>query len=508
MPRRFLPLLLFLAAGVALGGPAPAPQPNILFIAVDDLNDWAIGGRPDIRTPNLDRLRARGVTFMNAHCASPSCHPSRIAVMTGVRPSTSGIDHNVYSRKEASWRTGPESGTGVLEKAIVLPQYFREHGYTAFGTGKIFHGLQWVDGSENEPEDWDGYFPSARDQIPFQPRPADLKDDDDSGIIGKRPIGGEVGRRGQVFGAHPLEITDEKMADYQVVDWAARQLAAPASKPLFLAVGLFRPHMPWEVPRKYFDLYPLDQIKRPPVRADDLADTHGHNRVSWHEWVLANEEKFQMWERLIQGYQASITFADAQLGRLLDALDASPARDHTIIVLWSDHGMHFGEKQNWEKFTLWQRSTHVPLVIVAPGITHPGTQVDSPASLIDVYPTLCDLAGLPSPTQCEGTSLLPQLKDPQAPRDVAAITTQTMGKQSGHSVTDARWHYIRYFDGFEELYNRDRDPNEFDNVAANPQFANDKARLLTALEKAHAPLDGVYHRADGSVVKPARRGTD
>jgi arylsulfatase A-like enzyme len=413
--------------------------------------------------------------------------------MTGVRPSTSGIDHNVYSEPAASWRTGPNSGTGKLAQAVVLSQQFRRNGWRAVGTGKIFHGLQWVDGSENEPSAWDDYFPSAVDQIPLQVRPDDLIDDAAAGIIGARPIGGGTDRRGQVFGAHPLKVPDEKMSDSQVADWAVGQLkSAPRDQPLFLAVGFFRPHMPWEVPQKYFDLYPLAHVKRPKVLASDLDDTHGHDRVSWHAWVLANEEKFQMWERMIQGYQASITFMDAQLGRVLDALDASPRAKNTIIVLWSDHGMHFGEKQNWEKFTLWERSTRVPLIISAPGVTKAGSRVASPASLVDLYPTLCELAGISAPAQCEGVSLVPQLRNPSAPRAVPAITTQTQGKQSGHAVRDERWRYIRYFDGFEELYDHAADSDEFTNLATDPKFAAEKARLRGWLEKVHAPLDGKY----------------
>jgi arylsulfatase A-like enzyme len=503
-----------LSAAIVAGNPQSEirdPQsPDILFIAVDDLNDWVLGVRSYIRTPNLDRLRARGVTFMNAHCATAQCHPSRVAVLTGVRPSTSGIDRNIYAHKSASWRTGPDSGTGALKDAIVLSQHFRNHGWRALGAGKIFHGLQWVDGSENEPRDWDDYYPGALDQIPFQPRPDDLIDDGDAGVIGRRPIGGGTGRRGKVFGAHPLKIPDSEMSDCKVVEWAAARLREPRAaddKPLFLAVGLFRPHMPWEVPQKYFDLYPLDKIQRPPIRDDDLADTHGHDRVSWHQWVLANEAKFQFWERFIQGYQASITFADAQLGTLLDALDSTPRGKNTIIVLWSDHGMHFGEKQNWEKFTLWERSTRVPLVLVAPGVSHAGAQVASPASLMDIYPTLCELAGLPAPGQCEGESLVPQLRDPAAPRAMPAITTQTMGRQSGHAVRDVRWRYIRYYDGFEELYDMDADPGEFTNVASDPANAPVKTRLRAWLEKIRAPLDGVYRRVgDGSVVKPRGAG--
>jgi arylsulfatase A-like enzyme len=477
----------------ALAFATPVSKPNILFIAVDDLNDWVIGGRAGIRVPNLDRLMARGVTFTNAHCASPSCHPSRLAVMTGVRPSTSGIDHNVYSQAHASWRTGPYSGTGALANAVVLSRHFRHHGWRATGSGKIFHGLQWVDGSENEPDAWDEFFPSALDQMPLQVRPGDLVEDAAAGIVGARPIGGGTGRRGQVFGAHALKVADEKMSDAQVADWAIAQLKSPPrDQPLFLAVGLFRPHMPWEVPEKYFDLYPLAGIERPKILGGDLDDTHRHDRVSWHAWVLANEEKFAMWERLIQGYQASITFMDAQLGRVLAALDASPLAKNTIVVLWSDHGMHFGEKENWEKFTLWERSTRVPLIIAGPGIVWPGTRVTSPASLIDIYPTLCELTGTPVPPQCEGMSLVPQLRDPNAARTVPAITTQTQGRQSGHAVRDDRWRYIRYFDAFEELYDHAADPDEFRNLANDPKFAAEKARLRGWLEKVKAPLDGKY----------------
>jgi arylsulfatase A-like enzyme len=484
-------------------------QPNVLFIAVDDLNDWVIGGRAGIRAPNIDRLLARGTLFANAHCASPSCHPSRLSVMTGVRPSTSGIDHNVYSQPQASWRTGPESGTGALARAVVLSQHFRAHGWRATGTGKIFHGLQWVDGSENEPAAWDAYFPSALDQIPLQVRPDDLIEDAAAGIIGERPIGGGTGRRGQVFGAHALKVADQEMSDAKVADWAIAQLREPRrNQPLFLAVGFFRPHMPWEVPQKYFDLYPLRDIQRPKVLANDLDDTHGHNRVSWHDWVLANEEKFQMWERMIQGYQASITFMDAQLGRVLDALDASPHADNTVIVLWSDHGMHFGEKQNWEKFTLWERSTRVPLLFAGPGVPHRGTRVSSPASLIDIYPTLCELTGLPIPPQCEGTSLVPQLRDPSTPRTMPAITTQTQGKQSGHAVRDQRWRYIRYFDGFEELYDHDSDPDEFTNLARDQKFAAEKSRLRGWLEQVRAPLDGKYPGMAANPRKNSKKSPD
>ncbi len=493
-PRALLSaLLLALLAPAAFSATAPTAKPNILFIAFDDLNDWVLGARAGVKAPNLDRLMARGVTFTNAHCASPSCHPSRLAMMTGVRPSTSAIDRNVYSQPVASWRTGPASGSGALARAVVLSQHFRDHGWRAMGTGKIFHGLQWVDGSENEPSAWDDYYPSALDQIPPQIRPHDLVPDSESGIVGQRPLGGGTDRRGQVFGAHPIQAPAEKMSDALVADWAIAQLKkhpSASAQPLLLAVGFFRPHIPWEVPQKYFDLYPLEQIDLPPDVPGDLDDTKGHDRVSWHEWVLANDAKFQMWRRLVQGYLASITFADEQLGRVLDALEASPLAKNTVIVVWSDHGMHLGEKKNWEKFTLWEKSTRVPLIIAGPGVAKPGARVAQPASLIDVYPTLCDLTGVPIPAQCEGTSLLPQLRDPSATREVPAITTQTQGRQSGHAVRDARWRYIRYYDGFEELYDHAVDPGELTNLAHDARHTAEKTRLLGWLEKAGARLTG------------------
>lgn len=494
-PRALTLALLFAfhVSSLFAASTPPATKPHVLFIAFDDLNDWVLGARAGVKAPNLDRLMARGVTFTNAHCAAPSCHPSRLAMMTGVRPSTSGIDRNVYSRPEASWRTGPAAGSGALARAVVLSQHFRDNGWRAIGAGKIFHGLQWIDGSENEPSAWDDYYPSALDQIPTQIRPHDLVPDSESGIIGERPLGGGIDRRGQVFGAHPIQAPTEKMSDALVADWAIGQIKkqpAAGTPPLFLAVGFFRPHIPWEVPQKYFDLYPLDKIELPPDVPGDLDDTKDHDRVSWHEWVLANDAKFQMWRRLVQGYLASITFADEQLGRVLDALDASPLAKNTVVVAWSDHGMHLGEKKNWEKFTLWEKSTRVPLIVAGPGVAKPGSRVSQPASLIDVYPTLCELAGLPIPAQCEGTSLLPQLRDPATPREVPAITTQTQGKQSGHTVRDERWRYIRYYDGFEELYDHSVDPGELKNLAADPAYAAEKKRLLGWLEKVRAPLAG------------------
>lgn len=457
--RRFL-LLLFgwVFVGSSVTSPAAAPaRPNVLFIAVDDLNDWIepLGGRAGVITPNLSRLARMGMTFTNAQTASPGCHPSRVAMMTGVRPATSGILENVFHDEPGpSWREVP-----VLNDVPTLSQHFRNHGYHAAGAGKIFHSLQWWPGSENDPATWDEYWPAAHKPIPFQPRPpqevyAKLQ----TSGFGKRPL------REALFGWEPLHIPDEQMSDHQVVDWGIEQLSRPrdGSQPFFLAVGLFRPHIPWEVPQKYYDLYPLESLQLPEIRKDDLEDAFQHDRRSWHQWVLANDQ----WPQAVRGYLASITYCDTELGRLLDAFEQSPARESTILILWTDHGMHIGEKENWEKFTLWEESCRVPLFVVAPGHTQPGSRCSRPVTLTDVYPTLCDLAGLPTPGHLEGQSFLSLLHDPQGLREQPGITSNS----KGDSFRTDDWRYIRYQSGIEELYDHRSDPGEYDNVAYDPQY--------------------------------------
>ncbi|MCP5116063.1 MAG: sulfatase [bacterium] len=451
---------------LALIGCQGATQPNVLFIAVDDMNDYVncLGGRDGVITPNTDGLAARGVLFRNAHTASPACHPSRVALLTGVRPATSGISQNVYTQPRASWRASP-----ALKDAVTLPRHFRDNGYVAMGGGKIFHALQWASGTENEPESWDSYFPDPLDTIPHQILPPGY----DPKLI--RP----EGRHGW-FHWQALDEPDEKMSDHQVVDWAVGELGKRQEKPFFLAVGIFRPHMPWHVPRKYFDMYPLEGLKLPEIQEGDLDDTHGHDRRNWHQWVLENEQ----WPQALQSYLASTTFADAQIGRLVDALDVSAHAANTIVVLWSDHGMHIGEKENWEKFTLWEESTRVPLLFVAPGVTAAGGRSTRTVSLLDIYPTLAELCGLERPAQLEGTSLVPLLRDPAAERGEPAITTF---RGNNHAVRTDRWRYIRYANGDEELYDHQRDPNEFTNLAGKPEHAELISELARWLPQGTAP---------------------
>ena len=285
-----------------------------------------------------------------------------------------------------------------------------------------------------------------------------------------------------------------------VVDWAIEQMRREQDKPLFLAVGLFRPHIPWEVPRKWFDRYPLEKVKLPPHREDDLSDAYNHGRTHWHKWVIENKQ----WEKLMQGYLASISYVDHQLGRLLDALDATPGmRENTIIVLWSDHGFHIGEKANWEKFALWDQTSRVPLFIHAPGVSRDGEKTRQPATLTDVYPTLCELAGIPIPGQCDGLSLVPQLKKPDAKRNRLALCSFQFwnDKSPSHGVADERYRLIRYGNGFEELYDLEKDPHEYENLINNPNLASIKMRLARGIPANPAPLavlpkDSPHHRAN------------
>ncbi len=477
-------------------------RPNVLFIAIDDLNDYIspLANHPGVQTPNFERLARRSVTFANAHCAAPACHPSRVAVMTGVHPATSGIYRNLFGAHGPRWR----EESPALAEAVVLSQHFRNHGYRAVGAGKLFHTLQWTPGdSQNDPSAWDEYRGDPLNPIAPDWKRARFESDAEAGLTPGRPL------RDNLFGAAPLAGPDEETGDHKLVDWAAARLRDPPAQPLFLAVGLFRPHIPWEVPQRWFDLHPLAGVKLPVTQSDDLADAHDHGRRSWHRWVVENKQ----WEKFVQGYLASISYVDHQLGRLLDALDASPLKASTIVVLWSDHGFHLGEKENWEKFALWTQTTRVPLFLHAPGLSREGAQTMAPATLTDLYPTLCELAGLPVPRQCDGLSLVPQLRDPAAPRARLALTSFQFPNEpaSSHAVSDTRYRLIRYGNGFEELYDRDSDPREFTNRAADPELVGVKARLALGLPSKPAPdrgapADSRYNlRAAGAGKKKSAR---
>ncbi len=422
-----------------------ADRSNVLFIAVDDLNDWigVLGGHPQTQTPNIDRLAARGTLFTNAHCAAPACNPSRVALMTGIRPSTSGVYVNAQP-----WRP-------VMARAVTLPQHFMRHGYTALGAGKIYHG------SFPDPASWDQYFPSKRKQRPNDPQPAN------------RPLNGI--KKTAHFDWGPLRIDDAAMSDHKVADWVISQLGQSHTKPFFLACGIFRPHLPWYVPEEYFQMFPLEDVLLPKTLADDLSDVPPlGKRMAKPQGDHRKVTRHKQWKKAVQGYLASIAFADRQVGRVLDALADSPHADHTIVVLWTDHGWHLGEKQHWRKFALWQRATRTPLMIVAPGVTQPNTRCSRPVSLIDIYPTLIDLCGVGERSELEGASLRPLLEDPDQAWSRPALTTH--GRQN-HALQSDRYRYIRYTDGSEELYDHTVDPHEWHNIANDEEFTTVKAQL-------------------------------
>ena len=460
--RRFLGSVGAGAASLALSSCAFTAErghdkPNVLFIAVDDLNDWigCLGGHPDTRTPNLDRLAKRGVLFTNAHCAAPACNPSRAALMTGIRPSTSGV------------YTNPQPWRPPLKDAVTLPQHFMAHGYYAEGGGKIYHGRF------PDPPSWKAYFPSQKQNKPPDPMPP------------KRPLNGIPNTAHFDWG--PVRVKDEEMGDRKVADWACGRLAEKRDEPFFLGCGFFRPHLPWYVPPKYFDMFPPEKVTLPKVQKNDLDDVPPIGRqLARPEGDHAKVLRTNNWNKAVSGYLASIAFADTCVGRVLDALDAGPHAGSTVIVLWGDHGWHLGEKLHWRKFTLWEEATQCPLMVVAPGVAAGGV-CSRPVGLIDIYPTLVDLCGLGPNKALEGTSLLPLLKDPQAAWQRPALTTYRRGN---HSLRSERWRYTRYRDGTEELYDHGSDEMEWTNLAGDARFDDvkrDLARYLPAHDAPDAP---------------------
>jgi len=457
-----------------------AERPNVLLIAVDDLNDWVgpLGGHPLVRTPNFDRLAARGTTFTNAHCQAPLCNPSRTSLMLSLRPTTSGV----YAL-EPWFRTVP-----ALAERVPLLEHFRSNGYQTYSVGKIWHA------NFPPPKDRARELTEVGQPAPRKPRPA-------------KPFTTTPGGHPAVDWG-PFPERDEDHPDFGVAEWAAEKLRTPPAGPFLLCAGFSLPHVPCYAPQKWFDLYPQGSGLLPAVRDDDRSDVPF---FAWYlHWKLPEPRlkwlrEADQWEPLVQAYLASISFMDAQVGRVLDALDESGTADKTIVVLWSDHGWHLGEKGISGKNTLWERSTRVPLIFAGPGIAA-GARCARPAELLDLYPTLSDLCGLPQRPDLEGHSLVPQLRDAAAPREWPAITSHGPGN---HAVRDERWRYIRYADGGEELYDIEADPREWTNLAAAPEQTERKRALEKWLPAASAaPVPGSKSRLielrDGKVFWETR----
>ncbi len=463
---RFVALLI---AGLCILGDrvSAARNPNVLFIAIDDQNDWigCLGGHPQVKTPHIDRLAARGTLFTNAHCQAPLCNPSRASLLTGLRPSSTGIYGLAPGIRDVE----------ATRNHVTLPQTFTSAGWFTYTCGKIYH-----DGS-----------------IKAKDRAAEFSEWGPAPGIGKpaQRINKLAGPQHPAMDWGVFPERDEDGGDYKIANAAIDALQrAPKEKPFFISTGFRLPHVPCFAPQKWFDLYPDATLQMPPVRPSDRDDTP---RFSWYlhwelpELRLATLEKQNEWRPLVRAYLASISYMDAQIGRVLDALDATGRAQETIVVLWSDHGWHLGEKGITGKNTLWDRSTRVPLIFAGPGIAK-AAECGRPVELLDLFPTLLELTGMPARNALEGHSLAPQLKDAQAPRPWPAITTHNQGN---HAVRTEQWRYIRYADGSEELYDMQRDPNEWLNLAGETKHAAIKLDLAKWLPKKDLPPAlGSQHR--------------
>ena len=444
-------------------------KPNILLISIDDLNDWVgcMGGHPQAKTPNIDRVAKMGTLFNNAHCQSPVCNPSRASMMTGRYPHTSGVYFLGPDLKEAP----------VLKNLKTMPEVFADHGYKTMAAGKIYH--------RGDKRFFQEYLPTGG----FGPRPP-------------KKISQPHGHPLWDWGIFPDD--DNVMPDMKCAKWAVDQLSQKHDKPFFMGVGFYRPHVPMFATKKWFDMHPKDKIKLPAVPGDDLKDlskyaidlTNLEHVSPTHEWVTGAGQ----WEHAVQSYLASVTFVDHCLGLVLDALEKSKHADNTIIALFSDHGFHLGEKERWAKRSLWEDGTRVPVVVVAPG--HKASQkTNRPAELLDIFPTLLELAGLPKDETQEGQSLVPIMKKPQREWKHPAITSFGLGN---YSIRSTNYRFIQYFEGSRELYDLRDDPHEWKNLIDNPKMKKviqEHASFIPQKQHPILPGNSTGHKAYAAANK-------
>ena len=429
-------------------------KPNVLLIAVDDLNDWigCLGGHPKAQTPHIDRLAANGVLFTNAHCQSPVCNPSRASMMTSLYPSTTGI-----------YFLNPDIiDAPVARQNILMPQRFLDEGYHVSGAGKLFHNGHGIN---------ERYIPNYGGQF---------------GGFGPMP-----GEKISPYPGHPLwdwgvfPERDDQMPDYAIAQWGMDRLAEHHDSAFWLGVGFYRPHVPQFAPQKWFDLYPMESLQLPEHIQNDLDDisSYGiditrleHVHPPW-EWVMENDQ----WKPLVQSYLACVSFVDEQVGKVFSALENSEYADNTYVVFYSDHGFHQGEKERFAKRSLWKDGAGVPMIICGPGIPG-GARCDKPVELIDIYPTLLDLCGMEADPKHEGQSLVPLLKDAKAEWPHYARTSFGPGN---YAIISEEFRFIQYNDGSEELYSRADDPHEWHNIIDFPEYASkaEDHRSLIPMER-------------------------
>jgi len=457
---------------------AVTTKPNILFIAIDDMNNWtsAMGGVA--KTPNMEKLAKAGKLFTNAYCVVPACNPSRVAIMTGVRPETNGQYTN-----PGNFRDLPGNAN-----RITLPIYLQQNGYEAIAAGKVFHngrGKGTEPDPQSDPQSWTYQFPN---DVGTKGHQLYLdKNNQAKWLEGAMYTEGmninkpEYLSKFGVWGVTPEK--KEETSDWKNAEFASNYLGEKHDKPFFLAVGLFRPHSPQIAPQEFFDLYPLESVKVPELPADDLDDIPEIAKTNFSsKFVGLVKEKGQL-QKATQAYLASMSFADACIGKILQGIENGPNKDNTIIVLWTDHGWQLAQKERWEKFSLWKQATNSPLIIKYPKMKNAGVSTNQAVSLLDLFPTVLDLSGIAKPDFLEGTSLVPLLSDANYKRKEPAITTYEKGNIS---VEKNDWNFIQYKDGSEELYNHATDPKEFKNVInvkENQAIVKELRAYVTHLKK-------------------------
>ena len=403
-------------------------KPNVLFIVIDDLNDWVshLGGHPQSMTPNIDALASRGVTFLNAHTVAPACGPARSAIMSGTRPHNSGVYYNGSDWEKA------------LQGVTLMNEHFITNGYDAIAGGKIYHGSEGY---------WNEYWK----------RPNGTKTSKNKNGLGLRH-----------FDWGPINADDDGMPDHHLTNWAIQQMNTEREKPFFLAVGYVKPHLPFFAPKKYFDRFPLEKIQLPAHIKNDQDDLSKKSvKVAIRNGEHAKVVEANQWKKAVQGYLATVAFVDNEIGRLIKGLDESGKANETIVVLWSDHGWNLGEKEHWRKFALWNDTTRVPYIFVVPGVTKAGGQSSVPVDLQSLYPTLTNLVGIPTPEHVEGSNIRPLLENLNTNWEIPALASHGEGS---YMVQSLHQRLIRYNNGDKEFYDHRTDQHEWYNLANDKQY--------------------------------------
>jgi arylsulfatase A-like enzyme len=442
-----------LAIGIAIILSAQE-KPNVIFIMSDDLNDWvgAFGGNPQTLTPNMDKLcSTNAMVFKNAHVPAPVCGPSRSAMLSGFRPSTTGCYSNTHNMRESS----------LIQEHATLPEYFSKNGYITISKGKIFHrhqtelGYDWGQWSFDIWEPTTGNYAIQKDKL-YSRLQGYYNGEKRANALH------EGGTPGNELTWAPTIAGKEGTTDYQTALWFADQLQKDYEKPFFMAVGFAKPHLPWYVPQEYFDRYDPASIVLPDYKLDDLDDIltpSGQKKFSAtgdFEWIYQDEELHRL---SVRAYMAAISYVDDCMGVVLDALEKSNYNENTIILIMGDHGWHLGEKLKYGKSTLWSEASKTPLIIKTPEMKK-SSVCYRPVNLIDLYPTLLDICNLPIKNELEGRTISPLLKNPDKKWPYPSITTSN----TSATANDENWRFIRYNDGTEELYNLKKDPMEWDNI--------------------------------------------